>query len=81
MRIFKSITVGMSLLLLNRIAEARITCEVEGTRQIGWCMDPNNEQDREDCPVEFFDWDTPVEGDCPDDDNVSNPPRLTPDNF
>jgi hypothetical protein len=82
MRISQSIAIGISLLVLGpRVAQgSRITCETVVTHQIGWCMDPDNEQDREDCSIEFFDWDTPEDGDCPNDD-VSNPSGLMTDGF
>ena len=78
MRALKSIVVGMSLLVLSGIAKGRITCETQQHHQIGWCMNPDNEQDREDCPIEYFDCDTPEDGDCPDED-VWNPPELITD--
>jgi len=57
-----------SLLLFTGLALGRVSCEAASTHQIGWCMDPGNEQDREDCPVEYHDWDTPVDDECPSED-------------
>ena len=57
-----------SLLLFTGLALGRVSCEAASTHQIGWCMDPNNEQDREDCSIEYHDWDTPVDDECPSED-------------
>ena len=65
----KTLTLAVgSLLLFTGLALGRVTCEAASSHQIGWCMDPGNEQDREDCPIEYHDWDTPVDGECPSED-------------